>query len=196
VRTHRFAFLGLTLLLSACATQTPALTASSLAAMQRDSVDSVDVTLGPMTLGFLRWLGKSGRGHSPDRADATNLMSGLHEVQIHSFQFATDHAYRRSDLQALRSQLAAPGWRRVVQVRGRGTNEDVDIYCSLKNHTITRLVIIDAEPREFTLVNIVGTIDADKIGRLRRGFVPHEQGKSELALTRSEESISRETDRP
>jgi uncharacterized protein DUF4252 len=185
VRTYRSALLGLTLLLAACATPTPALKTSSLAAMQRDSVDSVNLTLGPMTLRFLRWL-DTGREHRPDNADATNLMRGLHEVQIHSFKFATDHTYKHADLEALRSQLAAPGWRRVVQVREHGTNEDVNIYCLFNHHKITRLVIIDAEPREFTLINIVGTIDADKIGVLSQDFIPRDQGKSELALTRTD----------
>ena len=196
MRTHRSALLGLTLLLAACATRTPAFKASSLAAIRRGSVDSVNVTLGPVTLGFIRWLDRFGGDHGPDSAEARNLMRGLHKVQIHSFQFATEHTYGRGDLEALRSHFASPDRRRVVRVRERGTNGDIDIYCSLVKHTITRLVIIDAEPREFTLVNIVGTIDADRIGMLRRGFIPHEQGKPELALTRSEGRIARETDRP
>ncbi|MGH8298122.1 MAG: DUF4252 domain-containing protein [Steroidobacteraceae bacterium] len=135
--------------------------------MQRDSVDSVNITLGPGALGLLRSMSRLGDEHDPHSAAAMSLLRGLHTVQIHSFQFAADHTYRQADLEALRSQLSGPGWQHVVQARGRGANGDVDIYCALTNHTITGLVIIAAQPREFTLVNVVGTIDPDQIGMLR-----------------------------
>jgi hypothetical protein len=145
--------------------------------MQRDSVHSANVTLGPMTLGLLRLLGHLSREHDPHGATATNMLRGLHEVQIRSFQFATGHTYTKADLEVLTSRLPAAGWRRVVQVRDRGTDEYVNIWCSLGSHTIRRLVIIDAEPREFTWVSIVGTMDPRRIGMLREDFIPRDQSR-------------------
>lgn len=179
MRAHRSTLLALAslLLLPACAAaQMPEFNAPSLAAMQHDSIDSVNISLGAGTLGFLRFLSRFGDEHDPHGAAAMNLLRGLHKVQIHSFKFATDHTYRQADLETLRSQLTAQGWQHLVQVRDRGKDGDVDIYCALKKRTITGLVIVAAEPREFTLVNIVGTIDPDQIGMLRQGFVPHDEG--------------------
>lgn len=160
------------------------LAASSFAAMQRDSVDSVDLTLGPMTLGFLGSLARQSHTDDPARAGANNLLRGLHEVRIRSFRFAADHAYRRADLEELRSQFTAAGWQRVAHVRDRGTADDLDIYCLLNSHTITQVAIVDAQPREFTWVNIVGTIEPHKIGMLRQSLIPHDDGRSNGAPSR------------
>ena len=176
MRAYRSALLTMTLVLSACAAQPPGLKTPFLAAMQRESVNSVNITLRPGTLGFLRFLSRSGGEHDPHGAAAANLLRDLHEVQVHSFEFRTDHIYRWAELDELTSKLIAPDWRHVVQVRDGGTNEYVDVYCALENHKITGLVVVAAEPREFTLVNVVGTLDPDKIRMLRHGFVPHHQG--------------------
>lgn len=171
MRAHRSALPLLCFLLPACATQTPAPNAPAFAAMQRDSIDSVNMTLGPVALRFARFLSGFSREHDPDGAAANKMLRGLHKVQIRSFEFATDHTYRRADLEALRLQLVAPVWLHMVQLRVRGTNGGVDVFCALNNSKITGLVIIDAEPREFTWVHIVGTIEPDQIGMLRHGFI-------------------------
>lgn len=193
---RRCAVLVLGLVLPAlCAAQSSMLRIPSFAALQRDAVESVNVTLGPGTLGFLRFMSRFADDHDPRGAAARSVLRGLHTVQVHSLQFATDHAYSQADLEALRSQLTAPGLRHLVQVRDRDTSENVDVYCALDNHIITRLVIIAAEPRELTLVNIDGTIDVDQIARLRHAFVP-EHGRSALALTGSYGNLSRAGDGP
>ena len=180
--TPRSVLLAICVLLPACAAQTPALKVPSLAAMQRDSVDSVNFTLGPLALRFMGFLGGDRDAHSTTEI---KLFRGLHKVEIHSFEFAADHTYRQADLETLRSQLAAPGWRHVMQARDRGSDGDVDIYCAINQHKITRLVIIAAEPREFSLINITGAIEPDQIEMLRSGFVPHKDGQLRLSLTRA-----------
>jgi len=170
MRVHRPALLVLCFVLPACVGQTPAVEIPSLAAMQRDAVDSVDITLGPGSLGFLGFLSRFGGARDPDGAAALSLMHGLHRVQVRSFEFATDHTYTAADLQALRSQLTAPAWRHLVEVRDSGGRENVDIYCMLHDQIITRLVVIAAEPREFTLVNIVGALDPHQIAQLSHHF--------------------------
>ena len=73
---------------------------------------------------------------------------------------------------AVRSQLSAPGWSRLVQTRDRDENEAVDVYLSMDNHTITGVAIIVSDPRKFTIVNVVGSVDVDQIARLRQTFEP------------------------
>lgn len=177
MRAHWSGLLAACFLLPACAAQTPALEPSALAAMQRESVDSAHITLGPVSLGSLRFFGSFG-GHDPDSAAEIKLFHSLHSVDVRSYQFASDHTYRQADLEALRSQFTTPGWQHIIQARDRGSDGDVDIYCALKNHTIIRVVIIAAEPREFSLVNIAGTIDPGQIGMLRDGFVSNKDGRS------------------
>lgn len=180
MRARISALLAACFLLPACAAQTPSLKASALAAMQRESVDSVHITLGPLALGFLRVLGSFG-DHDPDSAAEMKVFHGLHRVEVRSYQFATDHTYRQADLEALRSQFTTPGWQHIIQTRDRGSDGDVDIYCALKDHQITRVVIIAAERREFSLVNIAGAMDPGQIGMLRNGFASNKDGRSRLA---------------
>jgi|HubBroStandDraft_5_1064220.scaffolds.fasta_scaffold352135_1 hypothetical protein len=175
--THRLAVLalGLAVVLPAlCAAQAAQLQIPSLAPLQRDAVESVDVTLGPTTLGFIGFMSKFSGDRDPDGVAAQKVLSGLKSVQVRSFEFATDHAAAQaSDVEALRAQLGGPGWRRLVQVRRSGQGENVDIYYVPNgDHTLSEMTILVSQPREFTLVHIVGAIDMNEIAMLRHTFAP------------------------
>ena len=70
----------------------------------------------------------------------------------------------------LRKQLSAPVWQRLVGVRSGKKQANVDIYMSVNQNNVNGLVIIASEPREFTVVNIVGSIDLQKLRRLEGKF--------------------------
>jgi hypothetical protein len=95
----------------------------------------------------------------PDAAATRRFMAGLRELEVHSYEFSTDQAYSASDIDMIRRQLQSPGWKRLVQTHSAADHEDVDVYVSLDGERPTGLAIIVAEPREFTIVNLVGTID-------------------------------------
>ncbi len=169
-----FLVLGLTLSALCPAAQPPVLRLPSLALMERDAVESVNVTLGPFALGLMKFAMRHADAQNDPQAEAvTEVLRGLKNVQVHNYRFKRDHLYAQADLESLRSQLASPDWHQIVQVRDHEKSEDVDIYCSLDNDKITGMVILAAEPREFTLVNIVGEVDPNQIAALRRTFVSH-----------------------
>jgi hypothetical protein len=188
------AFLAFGLTLPAlCLAEPPPLKLPSLAGMQRDAVDQVNITLGPLVLGFARFVMQHA-DDDPQAAAVSDVLRGVKKVQVHNFQFKADHVYAQSELDSLRAQLNSPQWHQMVQVRNHDTHEDVDIYCALDNNLISGLVILAAEPREFTLVNIAGTIDPSQIAGLRQTFAsgesrfhhphsPHDRGASQVALT-------------
>jgi hypothetical protein len=142
--------------------------------LKEHATQAVDVTLGSMPLQLMGWLMSD---DDPDSAQVKETLKGLKSVQIRSFQFKDDYAYPQADIDRLRAQLAAPGWRPLVQVRKRGDQEghdreNVDIYIALEDNKVKGLVIIACQPREFTIVNIVGTINLQQIASLRKTFVP------------------------
>lgn len=142
--------------------------------LREQATESVDLTLGWMPLHLMGWLMNDG---DPDAAQVKETLKGLKSVQIRSYQFNADYAYPQADLDRLRARLAAPGWSPLVQVRKRGDRdgqdkEKVDIYVALEDKKVKGLVIIACEPRELTIVNIIGTIDLEQIAGLRRTFVP------------------------
>jgi hypothetical protein len=63
-------------------------------------------------------------------------------------------------VEAIRSQLKAPGWSKVVDVRSSVKGGDnAGIYVKTDGTNIQGIVVIAAEPKELTVVNIVGTLD-------------------------------------
>jgi hypothetical protein len=166
-RTLTGVLAGLLLPLVGCA-QTPPLDLSSLANLKGHAVNVVDVHVGPLLLGLV---GPFLDDHDPDSAQIRQIVKGLQSVEVHSYQFRPDFVPPAADLDALRSRLNAPDWHQLVQVRDRGSDNDVDIYCAMHDHTITGLAILAVEPHALTVVHVVGTIDLDQVSRLSKVFV-------------------------
>ena len=82
----------------------------------------------------------------------------------------------------MRRQLSGPGWSRIVEARSTKENTDVDVFILIEQNKAMGLAIIASEPREFTIVNIVGRIDLADLHNLEGKFgVPDlgiEVGKS------------------
>ncbi|HEY6456534.1 MAG TPA: DUF4252 domain-containing protein [Steroidobacteraceae bacterium] len=173
------AILGLSLLVPAlCSAQHPAFRIPPLADLRRDAVESTNITVGPLLLWFASRVVSNG---DPQSAALGSLLHGLHKVQVHSYAYKADHVYRTADLEALRSQLTRPGWHQMVRVHERDAHNDTAIYYTQEDRTVTGLVVLVAEPREFTLVNISGKIDMRNVAALCGTFMPHQPGESQVA---------------
>jgi hypothetical protein len=124
------------------------------------AVQTVDVTLeGPL----LQMAAKFLSAEKPDEARVKNLISGLKSIQVKSFEFAAPGEYPESDVEAIRNQLRGPVWQRIVGVVSKREGENAEIFTKTVNGKIAGLVILAAEPRELTIVNIVGTISLDQL---------------------------------
>jgi hypothetical protein len=151
----------------------------SFASLRQHATDSVDINLGWLPLHMLAWVMPD---EDADSSEVKKAVQGLKSVQIRSYQFDADFAYPQAEIDALRAQLSQPGWSRVVQLHDRGgKQEDVDIYVALDDHIVKGVAIIACEPREFTVLNIVGSVDLAQIARLRRTFAPPVRKGSQLA---------------
>jgi len=101
-----------------------------------------------------------------ENAAARAVISGLKGIYVKSYAFDAEFAYPKADVDAVRKQLAAPGWQKLLEVRSRKDHADVDIYLMSDGTKANGLAIIASEPREFTIVNIVGAIDLQKLHQL------------------------------
>ena len=74
----------------------------------------------------------------------------------------------------------APLWSRVVGVRSRRSSGDVDVFLKVPgNNQLGGVVVIVAEPRELTFVNVVGTISPEDVADLSGEFhIPKLHAKS------------------
>jgi hypothetical protein len=133
--------------------------------------ESVDVTLdGPL----LQLAAKFLAGHDPHEAAVKRIVAGLQGIYVRSFEFDTAGAYNKSDVDGFRAQFKSPEWSRIVSVKSH-RYEDADIFLkSTANGQVGGLCIISAEPRELTIVRIVGAIDPSDIADLDGEFgIPH-----------------------
>ena len=86
-------------------------------------------------------------------------------------EFDHEGEYSRADVDAVRQQLRDPAWSRVVGVRSKRRDGDVDIYFKDgANGQLGGMVLICAEPRELTIIHIIGNIDLDKLAQLDGEF--------------------------
>jgi hypothetical protein len=131
------------------------------------AVETVDVTLdGAMLQLASRFLS----GKQPDEAKAKKLIAGLKGVYVKSFEFAKEGEYSPEDLEAIRAQLRAPAWSRIVGVRSKRQGENVEVFVKTEANQIAGLVVLSAEPKELTVVQIDGPIDPDQLSELGGHF--------------------------
>jgi len=138
-----------------------------LEALAAKATESVDITLDAALLGTAAaFLDPS----DPEDAATRELIGGLKGIYVRSYTFDKDFVYPSAAVEMLRKQLATPGWERLVGVRSAKERTTVDIYVSLDHGQANGLAIITSEPREFTIVNIVGSIDLRKLHQLEGKF--------------------------
>jgi hypothetical protein len=160
----RLATIALLLLpLAAFAAQSVELKLPNFDHLEKKAVDSVDVTIGSWPF---KLAAKFTDGDDPDSKDMHDIFAGLKSVYVRSFRFDSDFAYSEADVEAVRAQLTSPMWSRLVQTRERRNHQAVDIYVSTEGDHARAIAIVASKPREFTIVNIVGRIDLDKIAKL------------------------------
>jgi hypothetical protein len=152
--------------------QTPTLAKGQLrlpefAALTSKASESVAVTLDPQLLGLAcRFL----NGEDPQQAAARKLCASLTGIYVRSYSFDTDYAYPKADIDAVRKQLSAPGWSRLVEARSKKDQTDVDVYVLIDGGKARSLAIIASEPREFAIVNVIGNIDLEQLHQLEGNF--------------------------
>lgn len=139
-----------------------------LADLEDKADEVVDVTLDSSMLKIAsKFLGRS----SDERA-IRDMINGLQGIYVRSFEFDREGEYDRNLVNRVKSQLG-PTWKALVTVRSK-TKENVNIYADMRGENIVGLVVIAAEPRELTVVNIVGPIDIEKLADLQGEFgIPH-----------------------
>jgi hypothetical protein len=125
----------------------------------------VDVTLDAS---MLRMATKFLSSNDADEKDIREIASGLTGIYVRSYSFNSEGQYDRKLADRVKSQLG-PTWKPFVTVRSK-TKENVRIMADLRGEQIMGLIIIAAEPTEFTVVHLVGKIDPDRLASLEGHF--------------------------
>jgi hypothetical protein len=140
---------------------------ASLDKLADKAEQTVDVTLD----GSLLKLAGRFLGNTSDEAALKKTLSGLESIAVRSFEFAHDGQYDPADVAAVRDQLKTPQWARIVGVTSKRDGENVDVYFKDGgNGVLGGIVVICAEPRSLTIVNIVGNLDPSQLADLSGQF--------------------------
>jgi hypothetical protein len=149
---------------SAAADRGPNLDLPSFSHLQSKATEVVDITLGTWPLALASKLMDADDAQD---AEVKKLLSGIKSIAIRSYEFDSDFAYSKEDVEAVRDQLSAPGWTQLAQVRKRNKAQEVDVYMALDGDHANGFAIVASEPRKFTILNVVGSIDLNQLAKLR-----------------------------
>lgn len=105
----------------------------------------------------------------PDEAKIKELILGLKGVFVKRFEFEKEGEITLADVESIRSQLSAPGWSNVANVRSKREG-NYDVALMSEGSIIKGLAVLAAESKAFTVVNIVGPIDLAKLAELEGKF--------------------------
>ncbi|HEY3656940.1 MAG TPA: DUF4252 domain-containing protein [Steroidobacteraceae bacterium] len=145
----------------------PRLLLPEFGALADKASESVTITLDPSMLAMA---GRFLDSNDPQDAATQEVIKGLQGIYVRSYTFDQDYFYKQSDIDAVRKQLSAPGWNRLMETRSRKTHANVEIYIMTEGNKAIGLALIASEPREFTIVNIIGSIDLQKLHKLEGQF--------------------------
>jgi hypothetical protein len=129
--------------------------------------ETVDISLNASMLQFAA---KFLDSKDPDQAKVKKLIAGLDGVYVKSFEFEKAGEWSPADLDAIRKQLKAPEWSKIVGWKSTAEGETAEIYVRSENGKINGVAILAAEPKQLTVVNIVGPVDLDSLAELGGHF--------------------------
>jgi hypothetical protein len=110
-----------------------------------------------------------------DEREVKKLVEGLKGIYVKSFEFDTEGQYTAADLETIRTQLRGPGWTRMVNVTSK-KDGNLEVYLLFNGDAVAGLTVLHTDLKEFTVVNIVGPVDLDKLAKLEGQFGVPELG--------------------
>ena len=165
---------ALVLLLLLCAgsaeqinAQTAKLQIDQLDVLSNKASETVDVRLDErLMLTTLKFF--SGKGS--DDAEIRDVLKGVKGIYVKSFTFEKEGEYTSAEVESVMSQLRGGAWSKILSVKSRKDGENVEVYLNLAGDQINGLAVLSIDPKEFTVVNIVGPVDLEKLSKLEGQF--------------------------
>ena len=126
--------------------------------------DVTEVTLGKNMLEFAA---KVLNGKSEDDAAVKHLIEGLDGIYVREYEFDKPGQFSPEEVDQLRKYFETSEWTSVVKERERKSGESTDVMVKLVNGESHGLFVLSVEPKELTIVLILGPIKMDDLGKLK-----------------------------
>jgi hypothetical protein len=122
-----------------------------------------EVTLGKNMLAFAA---KFMSGKDEDEAATRRLIESLDGIYVREYDFDKEGEYSTDEVDKLRSYFETSEWSPIVRERSRKDGENADIMMKMVNGETHGMFILETEPKELTIVLILGPIHVDDLSRL------------------------------
>ena len=174
----KLAALAVLLVLGATATamaQNPRIQTSQLDALASKASETVDVNIDESLIALTA---KFLSSKDDDEKKVKEIVNGLKGIYVKSFEFEAEGQYSEADLESIRSQLRNPAWSRIINVRSK-KDGSIEVYLMHTGAQISGLALLATELKEFTVINLVGPVDLEKLTQLEGQFGIPELGLEE-----------------
>jgi len=122
-----------------------------------------EVTLGKNMLEFAA---KFMNGKHESDAATRQLITGLDGIYVRDYEFEKPGEYSMDHVEQIRRAFDTPEWSSMVRERERKTGESTDIMMKMVNGESRGMFILSAEPKELSIVLILGPIRMDDLGKI------------------------------
>jgi hypothetical protein len=122
-----------------------------------------EVTLGKNMLGFAA---KFMNDKDADDAATRQLIAGLDGIYVRNYEFDKEGAYSMDEIDKLRQYFETNEWTSIVRSHEKKSGESTDVMVKMVNGESRGMFILSAEPKELSIVLILGPIRMDQLGAL------------------------------
>jgi len=147
--------------------QSAKLQLDQLDALANRASNTVEVKLDEHLLQMTR---KIFSDKDPEEKKINEILQKVKGIYVKSFSFEKENEYAPAEVDSVLSQLRGAGWNKIVGVRSKKEGENVDVYINQLGDQINGLAVVCMNLKEFTIVNIVGPVDLDKLSDLEGSF--------------------------
>ena len=123
-----------------------------------------EVTLGKNMLAFAS---KFMNGKDQDEAATRHLIENLDGIYVREYEFDKEGQYSLDEVAKLRASFQTSEWTPIVHSRERNSGETTDVLVKMVNGETRGMFVLSAEPRELSIVLILGPVNMADLGRLK-----------------------------
>jgi len=102
----------------------------------------------------------------PNAKKIGQAISGLKGIYVRVYNFTNENEYNVADVDEIRSQLNAPGWEKLANVRSKKNNQKIDVFTMFTGDVMSGLAVVVSESKSIAVVNVIGPIDIDLLAEM------------------------------
>jgi hypothetical protein len=130
-----------------------------------------EIKLDKSTLAFATNFTDNQKNNNPlyrAHEDATrNLIRSLDGIYVRDYEFDKEGQFTAEQIEQLRAYYESSEWTSIVRDRNRKTGESSDVMVKMVNGKSGGLFILDVEPKEISIVMLLGPVGLDDLSKLR-----------------------------